>query len=564
MEDLMLATTDVWEQTARGEVPLIVATFITHAASAVFEEIENRLQTSCDVTDPEGLQSKFVQMKHNLALSTDEEGDSKSSAARMIEALQEPWHHLLRMRNDGPACTCKETSTCKQPEQLVLRRGSNSTPADDECLTVMLRNIGLHIQASHLYINIIRLGSPVYPEVGYYLTHDEKADNGLRCAYGIRLLLDSYKSYYFALPQPMAASSNCRVQALRFAQEALPSIKAVLEDSTMPCRCRGTLAYHLESLQLDFEAYLKVNVFDFFFQSPWVSGSHILEMLEALFCCGLRLFSYRAYVSSVAHVYNILRQFTDCPLIPILEHLCHAFSGIIYPGGRPSRNFRACYMRSIGGRLRFDPCASQHKSGCHSLAIPAHAARATAGIRLQNDPDDPRFDYQKTSILHHIKKGGYHLDECTWDRICNLSNGITDDSHSPKTRRKNRTCTNHEHSKQDFSFCSPQHRLRSLQKALLTEFTGPFPIAKVNLFQVYLTCIRIIGFISDRYHGDEARRGQNCLCFVEDLLSAADRCRENEYRLQPFGCAELIRICREVMSEIEGGKGLEGFLWKGL
>ena len=173
--------------------------------------------------------------------------------------------------------------------------------------SVMLYNIGTLLQAHHQQNTIIRIGTPVYPEVGYFLAHGEKDsdNNGLRSSCGLQLLLESYKSYIFTAG-PTYAASSCRLQALKFAQEARISIRAVLDDSTMPCRCPGTLAYHLENLDQDFKGFLETRVFDFYFQSPWVSGSHVLEMLEALFYHGLRLFSYRNYVGALLHAYNVL------------------------------------------------------------------------------------------------------------------------------------------------------------------------------------------------------------------------------------------------------------------
>lgn len=562
MDDLLTATQRAWEQAARGEISLVVATFVSHSAFAAFEEIEIRLKTLCDISDPEVLRSKFMQMDQDLGVPINDEDGSRSPAKRLVEALQKPWYLLLRMKGKGPERRGGEAlSTFERSSHLVLRKSTDPGSTDDECLKVMLQNIGLHLQATYLNIGIIRVGTPVYSEVGYFLTHRENDSNCLQCSYGLRLLLESCKSYWFAL-QPTAAPSCCRLQALQFAQEAISSVCAVLNDSTMPCRCRGTLAYHLENLHLDFKGFLKIKAFDLYFQSPWVSGSHILEMLEALFGYGLRLFSYRTYVGSVLHVYNVLQQFTDLQSIPLLENLCNTFSDIIFPGGRSCRNFKACYIRSMGGRLRFNSYTSDHKSGCHSMTIPAHTAKATAGFRLRHEPNDPRFDSQKISLLHHIKRRGYHPNDATWDRVYKLSS--TDEGRlSQKTMRKH-SCFHHGPLEHELFSRTAQHRLQRLQTAIHTECSGAFPTAKINFFEVYLACVRIISLVSDRYHGDRARRGQNCLCFADTILSAADRCRNNEHRLQPFGCEDLVGTCQEALTEVLGERVLGTFLWKGL
>ena len=557
MKDLLEAVASAWEQAAHGESSIMVATLITNIVYAAFEGVESRLKMLNNTSDPAALRDRFNSLAQSMGLAKGEEVDSNPVIHELLESLLVSWQQLLEIKGEGPTKQHqKGPSSSQLPSQLVLRQGPNSGTTDDECLMVMLQNIVQHIQSSYLGNNILRLGTPVYSEIGYFLTHESTNLNGLRCSYGLRMLLTSYKSYLFALKNT-DGSSNCRLQALKFVQEVLPSISAVLDDSTMPCRCHGTLAYHLQNLREDFQGFLGVNRFDFYFQSPWVCGCHMLEMSEALFYYGLRLFSYRNYVGSVIHVYNVLKQFTGLESIPLLEESCRAFCDVLFPGGRPERNFKACYIRFMGGRLRFNSHASDHKSGCHSMAIPAHTAKATAGFGAQRQVTDPRFEYRKISCLYHIKERGYHLDEATWNRVCNL--GHADEDGKQKSQKR-RACTHHT----DTFSCSPQHRLQSLQKAVLTEFTNPFPTAKINFLQVYLACVHIIAKISDRYHGDGERPGQHCLCFVDPILSAGDRCRGYGHGFQAFGCKDLVRICRGAMVETLGTRCVEEFLWKGI
>ncbi|ERF77085.1 hypothetical protein EPUS_06303 [Endocarpon pusillum Z07020] len=566
--DLQRVALAVWEQAAQGTTPVTLAAFITHAAFAAFEDIEQRLKILCNISSPDVLRSKFVQINHDLETSQDVGNEMDSSKTRQVEALKEAWDLLSECKQDHQDRDSDEKfCTVPRPSQIVLRRGSDSAPMDHECLSMLLHNIERHVKTRCRPTCIVRLGTPVYADVGYFLTHKEDSSNSLRCSFGLHLLLETYKSYLLASPRGCTPSC-CRLQALRFAQEAVPYMGAVLEDSSMPCRCCHTLAFHLQNLHLDFKAFLGEKVFDLYFQSPWVSGSHILEMLELLFFYGLRLFSYRHYVGSVVHVYNVLRECTGLVSIPLLEKLCDTFSDILFPGGRPRRSFKACCFRYMGGRLRFDPHASHHRSGSHKVCIPPRAAKATAGFPLQKEANDARFEYRKISLLHYIKERGYHLDHSLWDRVYAITNTKKDAPSSGKgTKRHHHQCSHseeHAHPKHD---SSQPHRLDSLHDALLPEFTGPFPIAKVNFFAVYLSCIRIVSLISDRTHqaGEpKAPTGQNCLCFLDAMLDAADRYKENEHKMQLFGCRELVKICGESMLEVLGGKDVEEFLWKGL
>ena len=560
MSDLSTTMKDIWEGAAKGEVPLVLAAFINNAASACFEEIEQRLRINCNISHPETLRRKLMQAREDVRTTTKDDGGSSRSAILLVQILDR-WRHLLeQLKSEGPSNLCNaKARTFQWQLQLTVRKSPESAAMDEECHTVLLQTIAQCIQYGGHCTSIVRQGSPVFPEVGYYLTHTDDKSNTLRCSYGLQLLLDSYKGYLFTLKPPVVTSS-CRLQALKFAQEVISSVQAALDDSTMPCRCPGTLASHLESLHRDLKAFLHTKLFDFYFQSPWVCGAHVLEMLDALFYYGLRLFSYRNIVGSVVHMYNVLRQFTDTESIPLLDGLSTTFSEIVFPGGRPFRNFKASYMRYMGGRLRFHSSSSTHRSGCHSMAIPAHAAKTTAGFGTREEAiKDPRFDYRKISLLYHIKDTGYHPDLETWKRVLNLGNSGAE-SRFPKVIHSH-SCSHH--LEQDPSLSSHRHRLHSLRRAIFSvDFSGPFPIAKIDLFKVYLSCARIVSTISDKFHGEDSRPGQYCLCSVEALLMAADQSKDNEHKLQPLGCKELVEVCRGALVDVLKGEILEQYFWK--
>jgi hypothetical protein len=522
ISDLRRATIKIWEQAGEGETTVVAAAFITNAACTALEEIEQRLNVFCGGSDPDILQRKLIQMQDymqdDLDTSAHVKPGGKSNNSQQVEDLNQAWNVLMSFKRQfKEGRDEKRGCIIPKPSQVVLRIGPDSAAMDQDCLAVILQNIGHHVQSPRRPTCIVRQGSPVYAELGYLLTHDESDSNGLRCCFGLELLLESYKAYLSAAKNPSAPSS-CRLQALRFAQEAIPYLGAVLDDASMPCRCCHTLAFHMEKLLADFKTFLQQNVFDLYFQSPWVSGSHMLEMLELLFYHGLRLFSYRHYVGSVLHIYNALRECTGFETIPLLEQLCTSLGEILFPGGRPKRNFKACCFRYMGGRLRFNQHASDHKSGSHKMCIPARTAEATAGFNLHREANDSRFDYRKVSLLHHIKERGYHLDPTLWAQVHQAaSHPAEKQQHRPsckKGRSRRRPCCSPQQSTSQPSSCaplhqepppppppaSPPHPLHILHKALQLSLTGPFPPTRINFFAIYLACIRIVRIISHHAH----------------------------------------------------------------
>lgn len=474
----------------------------------------------------------------------------------LTNALQLHLKLLLDFKADCVARRCDQRTSGRNLPSLVrlcLHETPESASTDGECLTSILENIGHHLQTSYRCSRIVRSGTPMLTDVGTFLGHDKSECNMLRCSYGLGLLLESYKSYLSPLGSACALSDS-RLKVLRFAQEAMSSISAVLDDSTMPCRCQDTLAYHLQDFHSDLQAYLQTRGFDLYFQSPWVSGSHLHEILHALSYYGLRLLSYRNYFGAIVHVYNAMRQHTQCEPIPILENIINTFGHLLFPGGRPNRNFRNSYIRYMGGRLRLSH--NRLRSGCHSLAIPSHRAKATAGFGAG---EDCRSAHQKTSFSCRIRSNGYHLHRAEWDEVGKID--WRKDGSSPLKPRK---CLHGGVPGYDLASCDTRYRLQHLEQAISVDFEGDFPIAKINFCQIYLAIVRVVSLISDEFHGEKARAGSRCLCFADEVLSAADRYRDSQDDGIPFEYRKEVRICQNAIIEGLGPMNVEEALWKGV
>ena len=98
------------------------------------------------------------------------------------------------------------------------------------------------------------------------------------------------------------------------------------------------------------------------------------------------------------HIFHILRGFTGLEAFPILEEIWNTLDGTLFPGGRPKRNFRACYTRYMSGRLHFKSHNRNHSSGQHHRIIPFHAGSSTAGFGMRKEANETRFQYQKVSV----------------------------------------------------------------------------------------------------------------------------------------------------------------------
>ena len=96
----------------------------------------------------------------------------------------------------------------------------------------------------------------------------------------------------------------------------------------------------------------------------------------------------------------------------------------------------------------------------------------------------------------------------------------------------------------------------------MTDFLGPFPYGKINYFEIYLACARIMALISKKAECDEGPEDGYCLCYAYELLQAADRVKSDKQKT--FGNRELVDTCKKAMRDVLAEKKLEDFLWKAI
>ena len=233
MSDLLVRTNQVWEQAALGNSSIVVAAFMSNVHLTVFETIDQDLKLLCDGVNPELLRTKVLQSVDNEYTSeVNEAPTSVTLEQRLLDCLQLPYQALLRSKKEY----FKEAPEVQpKSSQITVKKGPGSAKMDSECFATLLMNIRRHLQTQERPTSIVLAGTPLFAEVGYYLTHEDVDLDSLRCTFGLDLLLQVYKSYLLAPDRPHAPA-ECRLQALKFAQEVVSCVVSVLNDPTMPCR----------------------------------------------------------------------------------------------------------------------------------------------------------------------------------------------------------------------------------------------------------------------------------------------------------------------------------------
>ena len=120
-----------------------------------------------------------------------------------------------------------------------------------------------------------------------------------------------------------------------------------------------------------------------------------------------------------------------------------------------------------------------------------HAARRAAGLGVGEEP----LANKDECLLFKIKQQDYYMSDTQWTAV------------SPEKDSKS--------------------RLEALTSMIETELhpTGTMPIAaaRINAFEVFELCVKIISSLSDASHTDPKEQGINCLCFASAIIDGGDR-----------------------------------------
>lgn len=369
----------------------------------------------------------------------------------------------------------------------------------------------------------IRGSTPLYQDFEELIRDVDPVDlNGhpWSVIFGLNILTQSYRVFLRTLKRPNLVS-QCRVNALKLAQQVSSEIKLTLADSgTFSCRCAGTIGQHLHRMEVELQWYVGHNCWDLVNQAPWVAGNHVLEILDLCNYYGNHLLKYRHFVGAVLHSYNCLTKLGGLEKIPILEQLCVQFCGILFPGGTlPEANFYACWARCVGARLKFD----QRHNGKHThdnwcFTIPAPAAKAAAGI----DIPEHRHHGKAECLLFQIKRQGYHISEDQWKDLARASK--SPDQTQKGGVEKGGIQTNAKLSAGVTHTDMLLHLTTAIQETFTQSAETPLPSARLNVFAVFRKCAHVMSQVSDNVRCKEVEKnGGICICFCHAILDAAER-----------------------------------------
>ena len=195
-----------------------------------------------------------------------------------------------------------------------------------------------------------------------------------------------------------------------------------------PCGCLQIRGYGVANLLQKSRGllgqFIDTKRFDIFYQSPWVSGQHMVENLARASDLGAQAWHHAYYVGTTLHIYHTLLalqviKHTDFPL---MESLCSRFEGMVFLGHRPSRNLLSCYQRWSGGCLSFPKgrCNGMHTHNHSNGMGKKWSMKYVKDASQGGDHPKRGFEPMKISLFSLLSSRNFALDDdvLAWVHCC--------------------------------------------------------------------------------------------------------------------------------------------------
>ncbi|EOD43893.1 putative amidohydrolase 3 protein [Neofusicoccum parvum UCRNP2] len=296
---------------------------------------------------------------------------------------------------------------------------------------------------------------------------------------GLQMLLETCKSFVWLenSPNPM----NCRMMALRFAQEVKQNIQSVNDHDLIAKNHTVPTAAGLVGVSDRLKALLHEKRLDLYSQSPWTGGQQMVQILGYALEAGLSLCNQRGIVGTVLHGYNLVQQLTKEPTKnPLLDALSDLFLEPVFLGRLPTSNYQSIWLRFLGGGV--DKKNIRGKDGKKfTITLPKRPRDSNNSADFQK-----RIDAFNLSLFHNLYDSNWMGGPNFWAQVF--------------TDRKKKTASKQEMLEMDMKLHKKPfgHALEMMSGVVVSEFNSSFPIAKVNFFAVYMICVDILVEIAKR------------------------------------------------------------------
>ncbi|KAF5512126.1 hypothetical protein CGCA056_v011937 [Colletotrichum aenigma] len=291
------------------------------------------------------------------------------------------------------------------------------------------------------------------------------ASSRIAAAFNLYLLTEeSITTSEATITRPHYRFKSIRL-AIGMRKSVLPVLEAVNEMIPNCDRAKywqGQLHEFLNALT----AYVSEKSFDTYHTSPWVAGSHMMELLNAAFGYGFRINSDWAVISATLHLYNAMRRsVAETPRIPVFEELSRVLIQSIFGGSMPERNFCSTFRRIVYNSKVEKGDVS--RGGSKMFRLEAGFVQLPQLMEINSHLLDQHFSNHDNSALFRGDVLGIPYQPAL----------------GPKSYYKIRDTQ---------AKLKLSEYMEKAKNTVLLDIEGPQPIARINLFAVFILCSRFL------------------------------------------------------------------------
>lgn len=544
LDTLLMRMDEYWREAAKKNMPLIVAAWLSTTAFYAIQRIFPRIhRIAPDYTTLAEKWMQQIQTWDVILRFVDVPG---------LETNRGRFGSVIPLWSHGELL--KHCRTSKEYEKLVPTAGARGKPEDffpfsgqpdmiwdldHTALDKMQESMRLILSTTRAISGIEAsdnaqyICEPLLPLLDEVLKDKEKPIP-LQLIFGYEMLLSSYKAHLW--PGGKLNKENCRISVLKFAGDVQKSIRTAVNSRICACGlCNtGILEYEkrwLQTTESKLGNYLSEKRFDLYHQSPWTAGCHMIEILTLAIFEGSNLCFMTGDVCALLHLYNALRNLKR-PIQPLklLDQLCQVFLDELFNGALPTGTFTSQYRRALGGTMSRD---YETKQGSSRLALPTTS--------------NPRKRISTTfSLFYEIHNIHYNPSIETWERVY-LGN-----NHRNATKKQQREILERI---QVQPFNVP---LDNIREAVLPEFRGPLPVARIDYFAVHAFCTILLARISrSMVPGCEG----SGIIAVDALLENIMEHSRDRSRTSMLHYLKPLNEAKSVFAAVDESISLDTFLW---
>ncbi|KAI8179535.1 hypothetical protein KHU50_003026 [Colletotrichum sp. SAR 10_65] len=480
---------DCWVEAAEGKIPILMAAWVSNMAFKQAGQIFERKIPKIVKTYDELVEKWMYHKSKGIDLMfDDDEGLLEQGRGRFanLNGLCHPGEVLQYRRTKGKykvarreAADRRDPVTVIQPPWAWLQAQEKADVIhDDLAFDMFQENMRLLLENGRGIAGVESFRGPGRACEPLLMLWKEALDEpekplSAKLVFGLEMVLSTFKSFLW--PDVMTNKTNCRIAALKFAQDVKSNLAQtldVLQKDAGPEKSRTRQEHEdrLISMIAKMDMFCREKRFDLYYQAPWIAGCHMLEFHTLAMHDGVYVCSVSGHVCATLHMYNALRQVGNKPIkpIPILDFLCEIFKDRLFFGAFPKKKFSTYFRRAQG-------CGIQKNKGLVGWYASGLAQPFTKDAYRKS-----HMDTETISLFHTAHMWDYTPKRWSfWNEIF----GDPDRKASEKEAKR----------LERWVSLQPMNVIiEGVKNKVLAEVKGEKPVARLNFFAVFRLCVRIM------------------------------------------------------------------------